>query len=185
MTKNCFKCGRNLPLSEFYKHSAMKDGHLGRCKECTRVAVRKNRAARIGYYRQYDRERGKLPHRKELASRVNRRLAEDSGYGAERWRRSNAKYPMKYKARTALGNAIRDGRIARQPCERCGAARAQAHHDDYRRPLDVRWLCSRCHGAEHAARNERWREALTGTILEFVTEHGPRSLAERQAEPPA
>ena len=44
-------------------------------------------------------------------------------------------------------NATR--KLDRQPCEQCGALPADAHHDDYSKPLDVRWLCESCHGIEH------------------------------------
>lgn len=35
-TKVCFKCGREFPLSCFYKHPRMSDGHLNKCKDCTK-----------------------------------------------------------------------------------------------------------------------------------------------------
>lgn len=37
-TKRCSKCGKELPLSEFHKHSKAKDGLQSWCKHCTVVA---------------------------------------------------------------------------------------------------------------------------------------------------
>lgn len=45
--------------------------------------------------------------------------------------------------------AIERGEIIKQPCEKCGATETQAHHDDYNKPLDVRWLCDACHKEWH------------------------------------
>lgn len=133
--KICFKCGVEQPLSEFYKHSAMSDGYLGKCKTCTKVDVKDSRNKNIDRCREYDRTRAILPHRRELHDRVT------AAYKAE--------HPMRRKAQVAVGNAVRDGRLVPQPCFICGT-KAEAHHPDYDAPLDVVWLCSAHHKQAHA-----------------------------------
>lgn len=61
------------------------------------------------------------------------------------------RYPEKRRAHSAVSNAIRDGRMKREPCEVCGDKKSHAHHDDYSKPLDVRWLCQKHHTEHHRA----------------------------------
>ena len=129
--KKCFKCLTVKDLTEFYKHPKMSDGRLNKCKECNKVDVRKNRSDNIDYYRAYDRERG------------NR---QDSSY-CLKYRNEN---PAKYRCHMIVSNAKRDGHLIEKPCEMCKSDKSvHAHHDDYSKPLDVRWLCSICHSDWH------------------------------------
>ncbi len=61
----------------------------------------------------------------------------------------NSTYPERRRARQAINNGIRDGKVSIKPCEICGDIESQAHHPDYSKPLKVRWLCHLHHQQEH------------------------------------
>jgi hypothetical protein len=135
--KSCSVCGASPPKNPYR-------GVDSRCRECHKAKIRENRTARIDHYREYDRRRG------------SRRTSEDTRV----YRNEN---PAKYKAQMAVGNAVRDGRLEKADrCEQCNSDDSlHGHHDDYAKPLNVRWLCAACHHQWHAANGE----AKNGTLV--------------------
>jgi hypothetical protein len=51
----------------------------------------------------------------------------------------------RHKARWIVNRRIASGRLVRGLCEICGVSETQAHHDDYSKPLEVRWFCRTHH----------------------------------------
>lgn len=66
---------------------------------------------------------------------------------------SSYEHRLKRKCREATHRRIASGKLLKQPCEVCGEVDVEAHHDDYTKPMDVRWLCKK-HHAEHHANNK-------------------------------
>ena len=122
-TKTCNRCGEAKSLSDFTRNHKMRDGRVNQCALC-RKAVRKR-------YR-------RPPHSAEV--RAQRQLQK---------KRYRLRHPEKVRARDALTNAIYEGRITRLPCEVCGHRDSHGHHDDYRKPFEVRWLCRTHHNEVH------------------------------------
>lgn len=62
-------------------------------------------------------------------------------------------YQKKEKSRSCARQGLRRGKLIRKPCEKCGNAKAEMHHEDYDKPLEVTWLCRECHLDLHNERN--------------------------------
>lgn len=65
--------------------------------------------------------------------------------------KSQKKYPEKTKARILLNRAVSLGFLLKPSgCSLCGSlSSVEAHHEDYSKPLEVIWLCRKCHAETH------------------------------------
>jgi hypothetical protein len=163
--KTCRGCGAVEPLNEFYRHAAMADGHLNFCKLCVKNRVLRYRADNIERIREYDRERGQLAHRKEASKQRSRK----AHYEHHRHRRG-PNHTLIRSAHSKTWAAIRSGILPRLlACEWCDTVGpVDAHHEDYRLPLNVIWLCEPCHGTRHRQINELIRRGVDLSSRGFV-----------------
>jgi len=148
--KVCRECKKEKLLSEFYVHKEMADGHLNKCIECVKLRVIKHRQNNLAKVTAYDKMRSKKPHRlqaiRDYAKTEAGKLTKKKAMSAY-----HARYPMKYAAHILTGNAVRSGKLIPElTCSCCKSTeKIEGHHDDYTKPLDVRWLCEKCHKQWH------------------------------------
>ena len=136
--KQCRHCGQEKPLVDFRRDNNLLDGHRGTCKECAAIADRNYRKTIT-------------PERKASWTRAYRtKHADRIREQRRRWRIANRE---KFRAHNAVKRAIRDGLMLPGSCEVCEKRPAEAHHDDYAKWLDVRWLCPFHHHQEHKGAN--------------------------------
>lgn len=134
----------------------MNDGRLSNCKECVKASVRAYRQANLARVRENDRIRGR-----SAAKRATVRRYSQTDKGKDALLRANQHYrqsnPERYKAQNAVNNAVRDGKLVKpsrcQDCRKVFPSRQiHAHHADYMKPLEVRWVCKSCHTERHYRR---------------------------------
>jgi len=149
--KTCFKCSRELPLSDFYPHPQMKDGHLNKCKDCTRkdTSARAALLSKDPVWMEKEMERHRIKQRKARAAGEACVLKGEAKRKVQAKHR--AKYPEKALARSRTMHLLKKGLLVRKPCEVCGSKDSEAHHDDYGRPIQVAWLCPKHHAERHVA----------------------------------
>lgn len=64
-------------------------------------------------------------------------------------KKSTLKHAVKQNARITLSYYVKIGRVIKLPCEICGEIKVDGHHDDYGKPLEVKWLCRKHHADLH------------------------------------
>lgn len=144
--KKCFKCGKVKSLAAFYKHPRMADGHLGKCIECAKedVADREAKMRLDPAWLAKERARCRVKQNK-YRSECRQKIGPIRKAQA-RW---NARNKTK-RAVHAIANLAQRKGLLKKPskCQGCKqpARRLEKHHEDYSKPLDVQWLCQKCHG---------------------------------------
>lgn len=121
----CFVCGRMLSTGEMSRSG----GSYTYCKVCHAERMCKWRATNTDSYR-------------ESLRRSNRKHKEErDAYKADK----RIMHPEIHRAHNTAQYHLKD----KQPCEVCGSLDTQRHHDDYSKPLEVRWVCPLHHKGIH------------------------------------
>ena len=118
--KTCSMCKDQKPIDAFGSNQRSKDGHQHMCRECHKVYWHKKNIDRMPY----------LSRRQKF---------------------EDQKMPERARARKAARKAVKKGFI--QPPELCSMCGKEPwydmHHDDYEKPLAVKFLCRGCHKLVH------------------------------------
>lgn len=164
----CRRCEQILERTDFYFR---KNGHIiSPCKRCSfilsREWIKKNPEKRkFQKKRDYNKIRDTDIHanrlrktrqeRPEIYTKINREWHERN---KERVNESN-------RAGRRVRKAISDGLLTRPlSCSKCGRfdCRIEASHDDYTKPLEVEWLCCKCHRRKDYGNPKTTNEGMCG-----------------------
>lgn len=146
--KICSKCLEEKPDGDFYERSST-------CKPCYRERVRERYVFLMEndpIWREKELERQR---KKEAKRRANGLASPQNSASKSAWAKRNL---HKRRAQNLIAKAILKGKVVRKNCEVCGSEASEAHHDDYSKPFDVKWLCPKHHSERHIfLRQERER----------------------------
>ena len=174
-TKQCKSCKAEKPIDEFHRDANVKDGHAGKCKIC------KNAYVSEWYKQNHDRktETDRLWSEKNAERKAEsiRLWREQNPEKVANYRRQSylrnyqaihkyhllwaEQHPEKKHCHRLLNEAVSAGKITRSAfCQACGqtGVMIHGHHDDYSKPLDVIWLCSKCHRKLHNLEREELQQ---------------------------
>lgn len=137
--ETCTKCQRQKKLTEFHKRSDVKSGYRTVCKSCILEQVK---------------EYSKTKYGKVVIRKAQKRY-QKSKKGKDKYKRYCIHYPERQKARCAVNEAVRAGKLPHAKslrCHYCPKQAKQYHHylgyaPEHR--LDVFPACRKCHNESH------------------------------------
>lgn len=147
--KICFTCKQKKPYGDFNKDPYKKDGFEYQCKFCREQRRQKWLKTQNG--REFlirDRIRAKNYYQ-DNKKRINNRMVK---YNKKKI--STLEGRLKYNAYQNVYYHKHKGNLIPQPCLICGNNKVEAHHEDYNKPLEVKWLCSQHHREVHFGKTE-------------------------------
>jgi hypothetical protein len=137
-SKRCSGCRETKPVGDFNR-GCRSFGRSNYCRLCSRAATK----------RAMSRRRSSADYRAGELAQDNRRYRDDVGFR------------QRAIARSRANKALKRGELTRLPCAVCSDPKAEMHHRDYSKPLEIEWLCKKHHLAHHypLAGSDSGREA--------------------------
>ena len=162
-SKICFKCGQEKFLSAYYKHERMGDGHLNKCKDCTKkdVKERESDLLKIPEWHEKEKERQREKYHRLDYKEKHKQSTEYRKDVGDRYRE---KYPEKVRAKT-------------KSCKMECPDGKEKHHWSYNEGFekDVIFLSNKDHNIAHRflSYNETLYiyETLDGELLDTKEKH--------------
>lgn len=105
--KKCFKCNQAKAITDFYVHKKMKDGHLNKCKVCTKKDSKENLKKKTSTLdgKMAERHRGRDKYRRLYTGRKV-----DKMYKKKDMAKYIEKYPEKYRAKNVCQGMVVSGK---------------------------------------------------------------------------
>lgn len=169
-TQVCTKCNLEFPKESFgtYKNRSnilfyreckdcrakRKSEHYRKNEEAYKLRAKNHFNDNREHHRKLSKEYNEK-HRERLSRIAKERYTSEEGREANRLRsrkyRENPINKLKEKARGIVNKRIQSGKMVKpETCVECGAfGKVEAHHEDYNKPLEVLWVCKRCHFKKH------------------------------------
>ena len=143
--KTCNRCEKRLPLERFYEHPHTADGYINQCKGCVSKRTAVHRAKNLDRIRKKEKAAGREPAR----------LAQIIENTRQRRARNPERYKIHNRVHKQVARAVKKGLIKKpgkcsySACKEKGKHKIESHHEDYSKPLVVKWLCIPCHRRLH------------------------------------